>query len=147
MPGRSDRQNGEPTDVVSVAVHVDEVATALETNLRSPERTVLRLTPPFAPRMRARLHRPIAGEYDDRDGVRPIHVDPAALVSSIPAYPEPDETAAELDADESYSAESHRERHQRAVDGWRSEVGDRLVDAVELDTESGPHRVDVKRLG
>jgi hypothetical protein len=147
MPGRSDRQGGEPTDVVSVAVRVEEVATALETNLRSPERTVLRLTPPFAPRMRARLHRPSDGEYDDRAGPRPIHVDPSLLVSSVPTYPEPDETAAELDAAGGYSAETHRERHLRAVDDWRSELADRLVDAVVLDTESGPHRVGVKRLG
>ena len=130
-----------------MAVRVDDVATALETNLRSPARTVLRLTPPFAPRMRARLHRPIDGEYDDRDDALPVHVDPTALVSSVPPYPEPDETAEELDAGEAYSAEVHRRRHQRAVDEWRSEIADRFVDEVVLDTPNGPHRVEVKPLG
>jgi len=130
-----------------VAVHVDDVATALETNLRSPERTLLRLTPPFAPRMRARLHRPVDGEYDDRDDVRPVHIDPTALVSAVPSYPEPDETAEDLDAGEAYSSEAHRRRHQRAVDEWRSEIADRFVDEIVLDTQSGSHRVAVKRLG
>jgi hypothetical protein len=130
-----------------MAVHVDDVATALETNLRSPERTLLRLTPPFAPRMRARLHRPVDGEYDDRDDARPVHVDPTALVSAVPPYPEPDETAEHLDDGEAYSSEAHRRRHQRAVDEWRSEIADRFVDEVVLDTPNGPHRVAVKRLG
>jgi len=97
--------------------------------------------------MRARLHRPIDGEYDDRDDALPVHVDPTALVSSVPPYPEPDETAEELDAGEAYSAEVHRRRHQRAVDEWRSEIADRFVDEVVLDTPNGPHRVEVKPLG
>ncbi|MFB6154807.1 MAG: hypothetical protein ABEJ22_02860 [Haloferacaceae archaeon] len=148
MAGRSDRPPGDPAEVRSIAVRTADVVTALELCLRSPDRTVLRLTPPYAPRMRARLHRPEAGEYDERpDGPRPTHVDPESLVAAVPPYPEPDETARDLRERGEYSTEAHHERHRAAVATWRDEVACRLVDDVVLETPDGPHRVSVTRLG
>lgn len=49
--------SGDPTDVRAIAVRRDEVVAALEANVRRDAGTVLRVTPPFAGRMRARLHR------------------------------------------------------------------------------------------
>src|SRR6056297_3579117 len=52
----------EPSAIRSVAVTRADVVTALESNLRSDGRTVLRVTPPFSGRMRARLHEMGTGE-------------------------------------------------------------------------------------
>jgi len=132
-----------PTAVRSIAVTVDDVVTALEATRRSDRRTVLRITPPFSGRMRARLHRP-----DGDDGTTAaVHLDPAALVADPPPYPTPDETADRLRAAGEYTTDRHHDRHTEAVREWRAAVRESVVDAVELPTESGPHRVAVKRLG
>lgn len=46
----------DPGRIRSIAVHRDDVSTALEATLRSDREVVLRVTPPFSGRMRARLH-------------------------------------------------------------------------------------------
>ncbi len=51
MPGQSD----DPRVIRAVAVHADDVVTALEATERGRE-AVLRITAPFAGRVRARLH-------------------------------------------------------------------------------------------
>lgn len=127
----------DPTTVDSVAVTVDDVVTALEANRRTDRRIVLRITPPFSARMRARLHRP---EGDDGDAV---HLDPERLVDDPPPYPHPDETR---DPDGPYAPERHHERHTAAVRAWREAVGAAVVDAVEVPTPTGPHRIAVKPL-
>lgn len=163
----------DPTDVRSIAVRRDELVAALEANVRRDAGTVLRVTPPFAGRMRARLHREgvgsgatgsggAGGEGDgsaaaggggeaDRgvgDEAAPVHVAPASLVEAVPPYPAPDETADELRAaDEPYSRERHRERHEERVRTWRETVGERLRDRVTLPTPAGPHEVEVTVLG
>ena len=120
----------------SIAVHREDVATALEATLRSDKRVVLRITPPFSGRMRARLHtlgaEPIDGSdaghgSDETDD--PILVDPRDLVPEVPPYPEVDETAAKYpDAD----VESRRERHAEAVAAWRERVRGSVVSSVAI---------------
>ena len=131
----------DPTAIRSIAVTADDVVTALEATRRSDRRTVLRITPPFSGRMRARLHRPTG---DDENAV---HVEAAALVSDPPPYPDPDETADRLRAAGEYTTERHHDRHAAAVQEWRVAVREDVVDAVTLPTEAGPHRDEVKRLG
>jgi hypothetical protein len=131
----------DPTAIRSVAVTADDVVTALEATRRSDRRTVLRITPPFSGRMRARLHRPTG----DEDGA--IHLDPSTLVADLPPYPDPDETADRLRAAGEYTTERHHDRHAAAVREWRAATREAIVDAVALPTEDGPHRVEVKRLG
>jgi hypothetical protein len=128
----------DPTIIDSIAVTVDDVVTALETNRRTDRRIVLRVTPPFSARMRARLHRPEGG-IDDA-----VHLDPEHLVDDPPGYPHPDETR---DPDEPYAPERHHERHTAAVREWRDAVGEAVVDTVGIPTPTGPHRVAVKPLG
>lgn len=128
----------DPTTIVSVAVTVDDVVTALETNWRTDCRVVLRITPPFSPRMRARLHRP-NGTEDDA-----VHLDPECLVDDPPSYPHPDETR---DQDDPYAPERHHERHTAAVRAWREAVGEAVVDTVAIPTPAEPHRITVKPLG
>lgn len=141
---------------------------ALEANVRRDAGTVLRVTPPFAGRMRARLHRKGTGswgagsedagsaaaeggggaERGTGDEPTPVHVEPTSLVEAVPPYPDPDETADELRAaDEEYSRERHRERHEERVRTWRETVGERLRDRVTLATPAGPHEVEVTVLG
>lgn len=135
--------DADPTVIRSIAVTVDDVVTALEATRRGGRRTVLRITPPFSGRMRARLHRPTG----DAEATDAIHVDPATLVSEPPPYPDPDETADRLRAAGEYTTERHHDRHAAAVQAWRSAVREAVVDAVVLPTDDGPHRVEVKRLG
>ena len=150
-----------PDRIRSIAVHRDDVATALEAALRSDREVVLRVTPPFSGRMRARLHALDAGGGDDAGNVvtsggddsdesdhAPIHVDPRDLVSDVPPYPEVDETMADNpDTD----VETRRKRHTEAVEAWREAVRESVVDSVELDAggdgDGSPVEVDVTALG
>jgi hypothetical protein len=143
--------SGGPSRIRSIAVHRDDVATALEATLRSDREVVLRVTPPFSGRMRARIH---AVDTDDKEGSdtgdpAPIHVDPRDLVSDVPPYPEVDETMADNpDAD----LETRRKRHTEAVESWRETVRESVVDSVGLDAggDSGDEEiveVDVTVLG
>ncbi|MFB6084516.1 MAG: hypothetical protein ABEJ94_09750 [Halorientalis sp.] len=143
MTGTSD-----PTAISAIAVDAADVVTALEAGRRSGQDPVLRVTPPFSGRMRARIHREGATEYDDEPA--PIHVDPDDLVTdAAPAYPTPAETEDELRADPTveYTRDRHRERHAEAVADWRETVTGHLVDTVTLDTPAGPHEVAVTVLG
>jgi hypothetical protein len=130
-----------------LAVTTDDVLTALEANERRDRGAVLRVTPPFAGRMRARLH--VEGGEGAYDGsVRPIHIDPRAFVAGEHPFPTVDETADALCASgEPYSIDRHRSWHASAVERWRAAVRDSLADAVAVDTAGGPHAVDVNYLG
>jgi hypothetical protein len=137
----------DPTAIRSLAVTVEDLVSALEMNRTSTERAVLRITPPFSGRMRARLHVEIDGEYDQQP--RPIHVDPDALVDDPPTYPRPADTEDELrsDPDRSYSVERHHEYHTEAVERWRESVPAALRDRTTIETGSGRTTVDLSYLG
>lgn len=153
----------DPRRIRSLAVGTDDVVAAYEARQRSPRRTVLRATPPFSGRMRARLHDPgfgpelapsASGEETDADldpETGAVHVPPGRLLDedALPAYPSPDDTEDELraDPDEAFSVERHRERHAETVEAWRAAVADAIAETVELRTTNGPHRVAVKKLG
>lgn len=130
----------------SIAVTADDVVTAVERTLRSEDEVVLRVTPPFAGRMRARIHRIGNEAYGEP---APIHVDPLELVDDLPEYPEPAETEDELraDPDRKYTPTRHREHHQRVVESWRTTVRDRIADETVLRWGGGSRRVEIKRLG
>lgn len=135
-----------PDRIRSVAVHRDDVASALEATLRSDREVVLRATPPFSGRMRARLHAPDAGGSggDGTDDPAPIHIDPRDLVSDAPSYPEPDETAAEYpDAD----LDDRRDRHAAAVEAWRERVRECVGSSVAIEVGGESRTVDVVALG
>lgn len=137
----------DPRTVRSLAVTTDDVLTALEANERRGTDAVLRVTPPFAGRMRARLH--VAGGEGAYDGeVTPLHIDPDAFVAEDRPYPTVDETADELRAsEETYTPERHRAWHAEAVERWRAAVRDALADTVTVSFDGGSHDVDVRYLG
>ena len=142
-------RDGGPDRIRSIAVHREDVANALEATLRSDREVVLRATPPFSGRMRARLHALDAGDGDGAGGSAdgapaPLHIDPRALVADAPPYPEVDDTAAEHpNAD----LEARRKRHAEAVEEWRETVRERVVETVEIEVGGETRTVDVTALG
>jgi hypothetical protein len=135
----------DPTTVRSVAVTREDVVRALEVRERGGPRAVLRVTPPFSGRMRARLH--VEGREGEYGDPAPLHLVPGDLVCDPPPFPSVDEAEDALRAASEYSVEAQRERHERAVEGWRRAVGARVTDAVVVETPAGPHRVAVTVLG
>ncbi len=141
-------QSDDPTVVRSLAVHADDVVAALEANAARGAGAVLRVTPPFNGRMRARLHRAGGeGRYDDDP--EPVHVPPERLVTEdAPTYPTPDETEDALrEAKPEYTTERHREFHAERVAEWRGSVRDHLTERVTLPVGADGHSVDVLTLG
>lgn len=141
-------ESPDPTVVHTVVVTAGDLTSALETNRTSGEHAVLRLTPPFSGRMRARLHVELDGEYDQTP--EPVHVEPRAFVDeSLPAYPRPADTEDELRADpeQEYSVERHREYHAEAVEQWREQILDAVTSTATVETPTGPTTVDVSLLG
>lgn len=136
----------DPTVVRSIAITTDDVVTAVEAR-RNGRSAVLRVTPPFAARMRARIHLDTEA-YETTP--EPLHVHPRDLLDEdAPAHPDPDETAERLRADpgEPYTTDRHHELHTAAVEAWRGAVRDHVVETVTLDTPAGPHEVAVRTLG
>jgi len=132
----------DPTDIKSIAISATDLVSAVEATADGSE-TVLRVTPPFSGRMRARLH---VVQPDDDDGT--IHIEPDSLLTAdAPPYPTPDDTADELrdSDDETYSVERHRPYHEQRLAEWRESLPDHVVDRTTLsDTE---HDVTVSLLG
>lgn len=137
----------------TIAVTASDVVTAAEAGHRGGDdegRTVLRITPPFSGRMRARIHQARPDEYADADPPHPVHVPPADLLGpAAPAYPTPSDTEDELraDPDAEYTPERHRERHVAAVEAWREQARAAIADTVTLRTPARDHEVSVAVLG
>ena len=140
-------ESDDPTVIRSLAVTADDVVAALEANERRDTAAVLRVTPPFSGRMRARLHRTtVDADY----GVpEPLHVSPERFVDSPPPLPAPDDTEDELrtDPELSYDPETHRRRHEAALEEWRASVRTSLVEVTTVETPAGAHEVSVSILG
>lgn len=150
-------ESDDPTTVRSIAVTAQDVVAAYEANRQTGREAILRVTPPFSGRMRARLHvsdvvpgEEAAAEADtERDGPPPIEIPPSDLLGDVPAYPHSDDTEDELraDPDVEYTRERHRERHEAALAEWREAAREAIVDSVWVGTPGGPHEVDVTVLG
>ena len=142
-------QSDDPTVIRALVVHTDDVVSALEANASRDVRAVLRVTPPFTGRMRARLH--IAGTEGTYDAdPEPIHVPPERLVDEdAPAYPTPDRTEDELRSESggAYTPGDHREYHARRVEGWRECVRAHVRERASIPTPTGAHEVRVATLG
>lgn len=111
----------EPTEIDSVAVHTEDIVAAVEARDRNRREAVLRITPPFTGRMRARLHvEGTAAEYGDPE---PIHVEPRTFVEDVPPFP------------------------GTGPDAWRSLVAASIVEEVVVETEMGETTVRVHALG
>ncbi|MBX0287427.1 hypothetical protein [Haloarcula salinisoli] len=120
----------DPSVLQSLAISAEDLLAAMEADAGGGPATVLRVTPPYSGRMRARLH--VVQAADDEGTV---HIPPQALLDEdAPAYPTPDETADQLRSHEDleYSVDRHREYHEQQVEDWRAALLDHVVDAVRL---------------
>ncbi|WP_338729451.1 hypothetical protein [Haladaptatus sp. DJG-WS-42] len=146
MPSHSD----DYRVVRSIAVTASDVVMAYEANQsRRDQRAVIRLTPPFNGRMRARLHLVREGDAYQPPVPAPLHIDPEAFIDAAPPYPHAEDTEAAIraESDTQYTVEAHYERHRSAVSAWREAVLSRLSKTVTLAGRHGQHTVDVKVLG
>ncbi|MFB6205014.1 MAG: hypothetical protein ABEJ05_00590 [Haloglomus sp.] len=145
----SDDAANDPTRIRALAITTEDLLAALEANARRDVAAVLRVTPPFSGRMRARLH--LAGSEGGYESVpRPIHVHPEQLLDDdAPAFPSVDATedALRADPDIEYTPERHRERHERRVETWRTAVRDHVREEATIETPAGDVTVAVSLLG
>jgi hypothetical protein len=135
----------DPTALSVLAVTTGDAVAALASNRQRDRGLVLRVTPPFHGRQRARLHDPVAGADPAEDGS--LALDPERLFVDPPAYPTADDTAAALRARDAYDRDRHRERHVEALADWRDRLRDCRADAVDVPAPTGPHEVRVVWLG
>ena len=145
--GSSDTAPAETTDpqvISTVVVTLEDVVAAVEAALGTGREAVLRITPPFSGRMRARLHVAGADAYDDPT---PIHLDPTRLVKPCPDYPTANETAADLGSPDDSYTDRHEAVHTEVVAEWREAVRANIVDATEIETPAGAVAVEVRWLG
>lgn len=142
-------ESADPSVIRSIAVHAADVVNAVEARERDRGQTVLRVTPPFSGRMRARIHDASIGEYDSDARDAPIHIDPRILAPDRPPYPTPDRTADELRAadDRTYDRETHHEYHESRIDEWRCAVAESIPETVTIDAGPAEYEVSVIVLG
>ncbi|ELY93965.1 hypothetical protein C483_04779 [Natrialba hulunbeirensis JCM 10989] len=158
--------DSDPAAIRSIAVSPADVVDAYAYTQENPGEAVLRITPPFHGRMRARIH---VYRRDDAELTGAVHVRPADVLESdvIEAYPAFDEMA---DGDESGEelgdagvgeaggdsenedetaavSADRRKRHAEAVEEWQARAREALLEAVQIETESGQRTVAVKPLG
>ena len=111
----------DPAVIERLVVHREDLVAAVEARDRNRRETVLRVTPPFAARMRARLH--VAGTEADYTDPTPIHVEPRTLIDDVVLFP------------------------GRGPDEWRERVATSVCDTVKIRTESGLVETRVVPLG
>lgn len=136
-----------PDVIESIAVTAEDVVAAAARQQLGGS-VVLRVTPPFSGRMRARLH--VQSEADADAAPEAVHVEPADLLDgAAPAYPRPADTEGALRADPSitYTTDRHHERHRRAVADWRAAARDHVVDETVIETPTGNCTIDVLVVG
>jgi hypothetical protein len=162
-PGGSNMSDDDPRRIQSLAVTAEDVVAAYEARQRSPRRPVLRVTPPFSGRMRARLHdlgssataetvetnHDAETDLDAETGALLVPPERFVAEDAISAYPSPDETEDALRENPAveFSVERHRERHVEAVEKWREAVADAIGDSVTLRLDGETRHVEVKTLG
>jgi hypothetical protein len=140
-------EGSDPTVLRALAVAGPDLVSAVETNRTTGRTAVLRVTPPFSGRMRARLHVEGGERYESEP--RPLHVPPARFLEDPPAPPRPADTEDELRADPAteYTVDRHRERHERALSEWRSALLETVRERTTVDTPAGEVSVRVSLLG
>lgn len=142
-------EEGDPSTIRSIAVLPEDAADAFAYSQENPGEAVLRITPPFHGRMRARIH---VYRIDDTQMTGAIHISPAELIEDdvLAAYPRLEvEDGLEDGNEDEDRADTNRiqKQHADAVNAWQAQARDAIVDIVTIETEDGPRRVAVKPLG
>ena len=129
----------DPSAIRSLAISPADAVDAYVYSRANPGEAVLRVTPPFHGRMRARLH---VYHVDDTELTGAVHVSPDDAIADdvVAEYPRI-ETPADDDS------ERLRERHAEAIEAWRARAREAIAETVSIETESGPRTVDLKQIG
>ncbi|OAQ54619.1 hypothetical protein HTG_03420 [Natrinema mahii] len=146
--GTDDGRGGDdPGAIRSIALSPEDAVDAYVYGRENPGDAVLRVTPPFHGRMRARIH---VYRRDDAELTGAVHLSPAAVIADDVAadYPDLESALADADADPgSDAAERLRERHADSVAAWRERAREAIVETVALETDEGSRRVEIKTVG
>lgn len=136
-------ENDDPTAIRSLALSPSDAVDAYAYTQENPGEAVLRVTPPFHGRMRARIH---VYRLDDTELTGAVHVSPAAVIEDdvVADYPRLETALEDVDPTET---ERVRKRHAKAVEEWQARARESIVDSVTLETADGPHPVEIKRIG
>lgn len=135
-----------------LVVHADDVVAALAATAQGRE-TVLRVTPPFRRRQRARIHvpgemerqqraSPDANPAADSDPTEETDVDPllvpadAFVDENAPSFPRAPDTEPKPAESPEYDVEEHFERHEDAVADWRERVPEHFRERTHV---TGPN--------
>lgn len=144
----TDQGTTDPRVIESVAIQVPDLVRAAEARARDRAAAVLRVTPPYSGRMRARLHVAANNSYDPTRPETPIHLMPGALLTDFPTFPTPDETEEQLRAaDVAYTPERHHDYHQTQVITWRTQIAASIAEATTITVAESSHTIDVLTLG
>ncbi|WP_254524625.1 hypothetical protein [Natrinema caseinilyticum] len=140
-------EDDDPSAIRSVALSPEDVVDAYVYSRENPGDAVLRATPPFHGRMRARIH---VYRVDDTELTGAVHISPADVIADdvIATYPELEPELPEADEGQGADdADAIHERHANAVADWQDRAREAIVDSVALETDDGPVDVEVKTLG
>ncbi|MDG5818503.1 hypothetical protein [Natronococcus sp. A-GB7] len=134
--------DADPSAIRSIAVSRDDVVDAFVYGRENPGAAVLRMTPPFHGRMRARIH---VYRADDTRVTGAVHVQPETLLEdeTVANYPILEDEREDVPSDET---ERVRKRHAEAVDTWRERARTAIAETVALETPDGSTTVSVKPL-
>ncbi|MFC7213230.1 hypothetical protein ACFQO4_03935 [Saliphagus sp. GCM10025334] len=134
----------DPTTIRSLAVAAEDVVNAFVYTRENPGRAVLRATPPFHGRMRARLH---VYRVDDSTETGAVHLEAADLLDAetVAAYPTLEDVEQHVDGEA--SAGTVREQRADALEAWAERARESIVESAAFETANGPHRVSVSTLG
>ena len=133
----------DPTAIRSLALSPADAADAYAYTQENPGEAVLRVTPPFHGRMRARIH---VYHLDDTELTGAVHVAPAAVIADdvVADYPTLETELEDVDPSET---DRVRKRHGEAVEAWQERAREAIVDEITLETDDGPHSIEIKRVG
>lgn len=139
--------SNDPTQIRVIVVRTDDIVSALEANEQQSAGAVLRVTPPFSGRMRARLH--IEGAESEYADPTPIHIPPERFLEAVPPFPNPDATGDQLrdNPASEYSPETHRTLHQEEVESWRSTLQSTILERTSISLQGDEHEVRIATLG
>ncbi|SDJ44836.1 hypothetical protein [Natronorubrum texcoconense] len=136
-------EDDDPTAIRSLALSPADAADAYAYTRENPGEAVLRVTPPFHGRMRARIH---VYHLDDTELTGAVHVAPQVVIADdvVDDYPTLETELEDVDPSET---DRVRRRHGEAVEAWQKRAREAIVDEVTLETDDGPHPVEIKRIG
>ncbi|PGF16867.1 hypothetical protein CP556_12560 [Natrinema sp. CBA1119] len=149
-------EDDDPSAIRSIALSPDDAVDAYAYSRENPGEAVLRVTPPFHGRMRARIH---VYRVDDTELTGAVHLSPADVIAEdvVAEYPALESTRDAADPDEeptdsdegtdSTEVDRIRERHAEAVEAWQARAREAIVETVTLETDDCSHRVELKTLG